>query len=118
MAAGVVQDVGERVANVFGGAQDAVVVAVGEDGAFAVPQAVEGFGDADEEALHAAGEGVAVLRFGHHVQVVAEHGVVHQAKAEALASLRERRAQRGVLRLAPQVGQSLLQPHRHVHGKA
>ena len=59
--AGVVQDVVERGADLAGGAQDGGVVAVGEEGALAAPELVEGLGDADRQALHAARERAAVV---------------------------------------------------------
>ena len=54
VAAGVAEHVAEGPADLAGGFEDAVVVAVVQDLAFALPGAVEGLGGADGEALEAA----------------------------------------------------------------
>jgi len=110
----VVQHVDERVAQLGRRLQDPLVKALGEDLALAVPESVQGASDADQQALHATGEGDAVLGFDDEVQVVGLHRVVQKAKPESLRTLAKRRAQLRQRGLAAQGRQASDQPYRGV----
>src|SRR5262245_5550976 len=85
------------------------VVAVVEDGAAPPHDAVEPARDAHAEPLHAAGERALVLRLDEQVQVVPRHGIVHEAKAEAVAAAPEGARQRREAATGPQI------PHAAAH---
>jgi len=55
------------------------VIAVGEDPASALHQAVEGACDSDLEALHASSENTAIVCFDDQVNVIAQHREVNEA---------------------------------------
>ena len=80
----VVQHVDERVAQLGRGLQDPLVKALREDLALSPKESVQGPSDADQQALHAAGEGDAVLGFDDEVEVIGLHRVVQKAKPEPL----------------------------------
>ena len=65
------------------------VVAIGEHGAGAVHQLVEGARHPHLEPLHRAAQRLRVGRLDDAVDVVALHGELHQAEAEALAAVGE-----------------------------
>ena len=58
---GVAQHVAEGVSHLARGLDDAVVEAVGDDAAASLPEGVEAAGNADEQALHVARQGLLVL---------------------------------------------------------
>jgi hypothetical protein len=74
------------------GGQCASVVAVGEYSASAIEGTVDGARHANGQALHASRERAAIRRLDDEMKVVALHRELHQPKAEALATLRERAA--------------------------
>ena len=111
----VVQHVYERAAQLGRGLQDLLVKALREDLALSPKESVQGAGDADQQALHATGEGYTVLGFDDEVEVIGLHRVVQKAKAEALRALAKRGAQLRQRRLAAQARQAFDQPHRRVH---
>jgi hypothetical protein len=88
--AGVEEDVGEGVADLARRAEGAGVVTAVEDGAGAMPEAVESAGDAREEAGQAAFEVGASVGFDDPVGVVAQDDVVGRAEAGLLAAVAER----------------------------
>jgi len=86
---GVVHYVGERVPHFAWRAQDAIVVAIGEELAGASPERVQAFRDADRKGLDAARERRAIARLANQVHVIALHRIVHESKAFTLAHRRE-----------------------------
>jgi hypothetical protein len=57
-------------------------------------------GDADRQASEAARQGSTVPGLDQEVQVVVQHGMVHEPEAKAVAAGGERRPKGGVLRPA------------------
>src|SRR5438552_4809229 len=102
----VLEHVADRIADFARGLQDAVVVTVGEHLAMPLPEPVQGSGNANEQALHAARDRAAVAAFDEEMQVVVQYRVVAEAEVAAaggngaaVAASGERRAQRGVFAL-------------------
>jgi hypothetical protein len=89
VAAGVQEDVRERVPDFVRRRERARVEAIGEDGAAAAEGAPRCARDAGGDGLHAAAEGDAVARFDDQVDVVGLDRVVDEAEAPALAGARE-----------------------------
>jgi hypothetical protein len=98
-------------------AQDAVVVAVGEDAAEPPPQAIQRSSHANRQALHPARHRGPAAPLGEQVHVIRLHAEVHQPEPRALATRHDRSAHRSELSQVTQRRQARLHPQRHRHGK-
>src|SRR5207249_1840745 len=89
-----------------------------EEGAGAGHEDVEGAGDADSEALQAAGERACIFRLDEQVDVIAHHGVVDEAEAELVAAAPERALDDLEAATGAQIPDVLVHAQRDVHGEA
>jgi len=88
----IAQHVSECAANLERCLQDVRVVAIGEDFATAIPEAIQRASDADAEALDPATERLLVSDFTHEMQVIRHHGELDDAHLEAVRAFEQRRS--------------------------
>ncbi len=67
------------------------VIALCKDATLALETAIDGSRQPHRQALHASRECSPIARFGDQVEVIALHGEVHEAEAETLLAVRERK---------------------------
>src|SRR5262245_43372513 len=83
VAKAVLEDVAEGVADFAGGGEDAAMMALDEEGAFAAEGAVDADGGADAERADAGAEGAGPVGLDHEVKVVVLDGVGDDAEVVA-----------------------------------
>ena len=86
----VLEGVPEGVRDLAAGREDVSVVPVNKDLAAAAGGPVDRVGNADAQALHAAGEALGAFCLDEQVQVISLHREVHDADAEPLLSFADR----------------------------
>jgi hypothetical protein len=92
------------------------VITVSEHQAAPPQSSVDGFGDADAQALRPASERAPIASFGQQVQMVALYREVHQTKAKPIPPRAKRRADGTEHRAAAQRLDTGADTQRHVDG--
>jgi hypothetical protein len=109
----VAKHVAQGVPHLLRRSQDAVVVAVGEDGPDATPQSIQCARNADRQTLEAARKGGSRVALHDQVHVIRLHTEVNEPKPVALASRSNCATQSRELAQSAQRRQSGLHSHRH-----
>ena len=91
------------------------MIAIGEHLAAPRESPIDGLGDANGEALHAASERPPVVRLDDEVQVVRLHAEVHEPEPEALGACPEGAKHRTPQAPVTQARKARSHPQRHVH---
>ncbi len=115
MLTGVRDHVAERVSRFARRSKDVGVVAFLEDSPSPLPRTVQRARHSNLEPLHASRERRRALGFHHEVDVIREHGIVHEPEAEAFAASSKCRLQRAMSLRVPHPRQPGRQLERDVH---